>query len=64
MDRFDQGKSVILHDAEAIRQEHPHTYALLKAQNVHSLVVCPFRYNSEIRGFLGWTIPSKAIFRA
>ena len=61
-DRFDEGKSVILHDAETIRQEHPHTYALLKAQNVHSLVVCPFRYNSEIRGFFGVDNPPESDF--
>ena len=41
-DRFDQGKSVILHDAEAIRQEHPPHLCALKGAECSQPCGVPF----------------------
>ena len=52
-DLFDQEKNVIIEDMEDIKETHPDSYELLSGQNIHRLVVAPFRYENEISGFFG-----------
>ncbi len=52
-DLFDQKKNVIIEDMEDIKETYPDSYKLLSEQNIHRLVVAPFRYEDEIRGFFG-----------
>lgn len=49
-------KNVIIDDMEDIKETHPDSYELLSGQNIHRLVVAPFRYKDEISGFLAWII--------
>lgn len=59
-DTFDRGESVIIHDLESIKTEYPASYDILAAQNVKRLVVCPFRYKDNIRGFFGVDNPPES----
>lgn len=52
-DLFEQEKNVIIEDMEDIKETHPDSYELLSGQNIHRLVVAPFRYENEISGFFG-----------
>ncbi len=52
-DLFEQKKNVIIDDMEDIKETHPDSYELLSGQNIHRLVVAPFRYKDEISGFFG-----------
>jgi putative sensory box sensor/GGDEF/EAL domain protein len=53
LDLFKENKNVIIHDIEAIKVDNPSTYAILKPQNIKSLMVVPIRLGDEIAGFLG-----------
>lgn len=52
-DAFDKGESVIIHDLEDIKDEHPDSYEILSPQHINRLAVCPFRYKNSISGFFG-----------
>ena len=52
-DEFEKGNSVIIEDLEEIKDVHPMTYAILKPQNVHTLVVNPIHDGGRIIGFYG-----------
>ena len=60
---FSKGESVIIADVEAIKEEHPVSYDMLKAQNVENVVVCPLHYKDEIKGFFGVDNPPKSDFK-
>ncbi|MBU5680707.1 sensor domain-containing diguanylate cyclase [Blautia sp. MSJ-9] len=60
---FSKGESVIVADVEAIKEEHPVSYDMLKAQNVENVVVCPLYYKDEIKGFFGVDNPPKGDFK-
>lgn len=60
---FSKGESVIVDDVEAIKEEHPISYDMLKAQNVENVVVCPLYYKNEIKGFFGVDNPPKGDFK-
>lgn len=53
LDLFKQNKNVIIPDIEAIKVDNPSTYAVLKPQNVKSLVAVPIYLENKIVGFLG-----------
>ena len=60
---FSKGESVIIADVEAIKEEHPISYDMLKAQNVENVVVCSLHYKDEIKGFFGVDNPPKSDFK-
>ncbi len=53
MERFEKNDVVIIPDLEAIRKEHPETYAILKPQDIHSLMAGPIQLDGKIIGFMG-----------
>jgi len=61
---FARGESVIITDIEDIKADHGISYSMLKAQNVKNVVVCPFCYKDEIKGFFGVDNPPKSDYRA
>lgn len=44
---------VILEDVEVLQESYPEEYALLHAQDIHSLVVAPLEQDGQLRGLLG-----------
>lgn len=60
---FSKGESVIIANVEDIKEEHPVSYDMLKAQNVENVVVCPLCYKDEIKGFFGVDNPPKSDFK-
>ncbi len=50
---FDENEMVIIDDVETIRMEQPLVYAMLKPQNIHSMIAGPIRSEHDITGFLG-----------
>ena len=50
---FNQKKPVVIPDLEAIKLEHPQVYAVLKPQEIHSLISAPIYVQGKLVGFLG-----------
>ena len=61
-DRFSEEKSVVIEDIERIRENDPVKYQILKDQNIHSLVVTPLYYDTEVIGFYGVDNPQGKTF--
>jgi len=59
LDLFRQNKNVIIPDVEAIKTDAPSTYAVLKPQDVKSLVAVPIYLGNDVVGFLGVDNPEK-----
>lgn len=57
---FKKNESIIIQDVEAIKDTHRFAYDLLSHQKVKRLVVCPFRYKDEIKGFFGVDNPPES----
>lgn len=58
---FADGHCIVINDVESIRDMEPLTYAYLKPQNIHSLVVAPLILEGEIIGFYGVDNPLEEI---
>lgn len=52
-EEFIHGKSVVIDNVEDIRRSMPHEYALLKAQDIHSVIAFPIYRAPVLYGFLG-----------
>ena len=50
---FEENKIVVINDLENIRTKYPSAYALLKPQNISTLVVGPITIEGELVGFIG-----------
>lgn len=55
---FEDDKPVIIENLEDVRRKHPEVYAVLKPQDIDSLVTVPIRSAGEVIGFLGVDNPS------
>lgn len=59
IEKFENNSPVIISDLEDIRLSHPATYAILKPQQIRSLVAVPFYSEEKIIGFVGIDNPKK-----
>lgn len=50
---FDRDECVIIQDVEQIRESAPEEYAVLKLQNIHSLITVPLVERGELAGYYG-----------
>ena len=50
---FDRDECVIIQDVEQIRESAPEEYAVLKLQNIHSLITVPLVENGTLAGYYG-----------
>lgn len=57
IEQFERNLPVIITDLEELRHTHPSTYAILKPQQIHSLVAAPFYLEGKIIGFVGLDNP-------
>lgn len=53
LDMFKQKKPIIIQDVEKIKNEYPQMYAILKPQDIHSLISVPIYIKDRLVGFLG-----------
>lgn len=60
--KFRAEQNVCIPNIEDIREDAPQVYALLKAQNIHSLVAVPLYNDSTTFGFYGIDNPPAAFF--
>lgn len=60
---FDKRQIIIIPDLEAIRQEYPETYAILKPQDIRSLAAGPIREDGKLIGFFGVDNPEPEMMR-
>lgn len=58
-DVFDEEGAFSIEDIEEIRDSYPLTYAVLKPQDIRSLIVGPIRGESDYVGFIGVDNPPK-----
>ena len=58
MDAFSRQEAVAVENLEDIRETHPETYALLKAQGPSSVVAGPIEVQGKLAGFLGMDNPN------
>ncbi len=54
LDTFRRGECILIEDIEEIREGHSSIYAILKPQDISSLVVIPIFICGELSGFLGF----------
>ncbi len=57
--RFLKNQTVVIEDLEDIRTKHSSTYAILKPQNICTLVVGPIATEEKVLGFIGVDNPDK-----
>lgn len=50
---FSEGKPVIIHDLEEIKDISPEEYQILSKQKIHSLIACPLLQNGTCIGYIG-----------
>lgn len=50
---FDQNECVIIKDLEEVKDSSPEEYAVLKAQNIHSLITVPMMDKEKLTGYFG-----------
>lgn len=50
---FKLGKSIVISDAEAVRDTMPSEYLFLVAQDIHSVIGFPLFFNGKVLGFIG-----------
>lgn len=50
---FCEGKTIIIDDIESVKEQTPHEYAMLKAQDIHSEIAIPIWHASKVYGFFG-----------
>lgn len=55
---FLRSEQVVIRDLEEVRERYPMTYAALKPQDIHSLIVSPLRDKERLVGFIGVDNPS------
>lgn len=55
---FHNKEPIILEEVEEIKYVYPHTYSILKPQNIYALVVAPIQENGHLKGFIGIDNPS------
>ncbi len=58
---FEDKSSIIIKDAEAIKESEPLTYKYLEPQNIHSLIASPLILEDSIIGFYGVDNPPQEI---
>lgn len=58
---FRRSEQIVIHDLEDIRESHPVTYAALKPQDVHSLIVSPLYRKDKLVGFVGVDNPREEL---
>lgn len=56
---FEQGKTVVIDDVEAIKEIAPQEYEILETQDITNLLVAPVLKEKEIVGFIGVDNPKK-----
>lgn len=56
---FEKGDVILLEDVEQIRETEPEAYAILKPQNIQSLIAGPIYEDGKIIGFIGVDNPDK-----
>lgn len=56
--RFEKGESLVIPDLEAVKEEMPQEYEILKAQDNDSEIVVPIFYKERLTGFIGLDNPS------
>lgn len=59
LDLFADNQVTVIEDLENIRSQYPEAYAVLKPQNITSLVAGPIKSDGQIIGFLGVDNPDK-----
>jgi diguanylate cyclase (GGDEF)-like protein len=59
LDLFQENEVVTIQNLEDIRTEHPITYAILKPQNINSLIAGPISIEGKVVGFLGVDNPNQ-----
>lgn len=63
-EEFEKGNALIIESLEDIQKEHPMAYALLKLQNIHSLIVVPLHRDGKVFGFIGVDNPATLSIKA
>ena len=61
MDLFEQDKSVIIFNLDAMRSESPEEWRILSAQGITRLIAVPVRDNGRTIGFIGVDNPRSSI---
>lgn len=61
--KFQENKVVVIENLEEIRTEYPLSYAILKPQNINSLVVGPIHMEDRILGFIGVDNPNEDMLK-
>ncbi|RRD93935.1 EAL domain-containing protein [Clostridiales bacterium COT073_COT-073] len=57
MEQFKQKQVAVISDLEEIKYTNPATYAILKPQQIHSLIVAPIYSEDSVIGFVGMDNP-------
>lgn len=55
---FQKNRVIVLENLEDIREQHPHSYAILKPQNISSLAAGPISVEGRVVGFVGVDNPN------
>lgn len=63
LQRFRENEVVVIENLEDIRTKYPLSYAILKPQNITSLVVGPIHMEDSILGFIGVDNPSEDMLK-
>lgn len=56
---FCEGENIIIDDIESVKEQTPHEYAMLKAQDIRSEIAIPIWHASKVYGFFGVDNPRK-----
>lgn len=52
-EEFCQGKSIVIPNADALKEENTYTFEVLHKQRIHSMVLSPIVMHDQLTGFIG-----------
>lgn len=52
-EEFCKGKSIVIPDVDALKEESPYTFEVLYTQGIHSMVLSPIIMHDQLIGFIG-----------
>lgn len=52
-EEFCEGKSIVIPNVDALKEDCPYTYEVLYVQGIHSMVLSPVIMHGQLRGFIG-----------